>query len=175
VHDGHIWLRNGKDQVVCRVDEIRLRGPHNVANVLAARLSWPIRRVFHLEAIRKAITTFGGVEHRLELVATVNGVQYINDSIATAPERVTGRAELVYHEPLILLAGGRDKDMVWDEWANQVQQAGVRRWCCLGSWRKCWQKSRFSAQPRAVSEAQPSPCQRPTASRLTAQLCGWRR
>ena len=119
VHAGQIWLRNGKDQVVCTLDEIRLRGPHNVANVLAATLLADSAGI-PLEAIRKAITTFGGVEHRLELVGTVNGVQYINDSIATAPERVLA-ALSSYHEPLILLAGGRDKNMVWDEWVRQVK------------------------------------------------------
>ena len=120
VHEGQVWLRNGKDQVVCRVDEIKLRGAHNVANVLAAALLADSAGI-PLDAIRKAIMTFGGVEHRLEFVATVQGVQYINDSIATAPERVMAALN-AYHEPLILLAGGRDKDMVWDEWVNRVQQ-----------------------------------------------------
>lgn len=120
VHEGQVWLRNGKDQVVCNVDEIRLRGAHNIANVLAAALLADSAGV-PLDAIRKAITTFGGVEHRLEFVAAVNGVQYINDSIATAPERVMAALN-AYHEPLILLAGGRDKDMVWDEWVSRVQQ-----------------------------------------------------
>lgn len=120
VHEGQVWLRNGKDQVVCSVDEIRLRGAHNVANVLAAALLADSAGI-PLDAIRKAITTFGGVEHRLEFVAALNEVQYINDSIATAPERVMAALN-AYHEPLILLAGGRDKDMVWDEWVSRVQQ-----------------------------------------------------
>ncbi len=118
VHEGRIWLRNGKDQVVCHVDEIRLRGPHNVANVLAATLLADSAGI-PLDAIRKAIMTFGGVEHRLEPVAMVNGVQFINDSIATAPERVLAALHS-FTEPLILLAGGRDKEMVWDEWSRQV-------------------------------------------------------
>jgi UDP-N-acetylmuramoylalanine--D-glutamate ligase len=61
------------------------------------------------------------VPHRLETVRELDGVKYINDSIATAPERALA-ALAAYDEPLILLAGGRDKDMVWDEWARQVAQ-----------------------------------------------------
>lgn len=118
VHEGQIWLRNGKDQPVCHLDEIKLPGAHNVANVLAATLLADSAGI-PLDAIRKAIMSFGGVEHRLELVDTVNGVQYINDSIATAPERVLAALN-AYQEPLILLAGGRDKDMIWDEWTKQV-------------------------------------------------------
>ncbi|HQF71422.1 MAG TPA: cyanophycin synthetase, partial [Promineifilum sp.] len=64
---------------------------------------------------------FAGVPHRLETVRELDGVKYINDSIATAPERVLA-ALAAYDEPIILLAGGRDKDMVWDEWARQVAQ-----------------------------------------------------
>ena len=59
--------------------------------------------------------------HRLETVRELDGVKYINDSIATAPERALA-ALAAYDEPIILLAGGRDKDMVWDEWARHVAQ-----------------------------------------------------
>jgi UDP-N-acetylmuramoylalanine--D-glutamate ligase len=72
-----------------------------------------------VEAIRRAVTTFTGVEHRLEPVGMVDGVQYVNDSIATAPERAMA-ALRSFEEPVVLLAGGRDKDLVWDEWAREV-------------------------------------------------------
>jgi len=62
-----------------------------------------------------------GVEHRLEIVRRRDGVTWVNDSIATAPERALA-ALAAYDEPIILLAGGRDKNMVWDEWARQVGQ-----------------------------------------------------
>jgi UDP-N-acetylmuramoylalanine--D-glutamate ligase len=56
----------------------------------------------------------------LELVRVLNDVQYINDSIATAPERALAAIN-AFSEPLILLAGGKDKDMVWDAWAERVR------------------------------------------------------
>jgi UDP-N-acetylmuramoylalanine--D-glutamate ligase len=67
-----------------------------------------------VEAMRAAVESFAGVEHRLETVAMIEGVTWVNDSIATAPERVIA-ALRSYAEPLVLLAGGRDKKLPWDE------------------------------------------------------------
>lgn len=120
VHDGHIWLRNGKDVPVMPVSDIQLRGSHNVLNVLAA-VTLADSVGIDPDAMAQAIRTFRGVEHRLELVATKAGVQWINDSIATAPERALA-ALRAFDEPLVLLAGGKDKDMVWDTWAQTVRQ-----------------------------------------------------
>ncbi len=118
VRDGHIWLRNGHETAVCPLGDIQLRGQHNVLNVLAA-VTLADSVGIPTEAMQQAIRTFRGVEHRLELVRTLNGVRYVNDSIATAPERALA-ALAAFDEPLILLAGGRDKDMQWDEWTQQV-------------------------------------------------------
>ena len=119
VHNGYIYLRDGsRETAVCTLDDIQLRGRHNVRNVLAAITLADSVGVDH-QAMRQAIRTFHGVEHRLERVAVIDGVTYINDSIATAPERAIA-ALSAFDEPLILLAGGRDKDMVWEDWANWV-------------------------------------------------------
>lgn len=118
VRDDHVWLRNGQESPVCRLNRIRLRGRHNLLNVLAA-VTLADSAGVPPEAMEKAIVTFRGVEHRLELVRTVGGVQYINDSIATAPERAMAAIDS-FDEPLVLLAGGRDKDLEWDEWAQRV-------------------------------------------------------
>lgn len=119
VHDGHIWLSDGHDaRPLCRVNESHLIGPHNVLNVLAAVTLADSAGIPH-EAIVQGIRFFDGVPHRLEMVRKFDGVQYINDSIATAPERALA-ALAAFDEPIILLAGGRDKDMIWDEWARQV-------------------------------------------------------
>jgi UDP-N-acetylmuramoylalanine--D-glutamate ligase len=98
--------------------EIPLRGRHNVANVLAAVTLADAVGVSPA-AMAEAIRTFGGVEHRLERVATGDDVLWINDSIATAPERALA-ALAAFDEEIVLLAGGKDKDMVWDEWARRV-------------------------------------------------------
>lgn len=118
VHEGMIWLRNGHETAVCSVDEVKLRGHHNLYNVCAA-VALADTAGIPPEAMREAIRTFTGVEHRLELVRELNSIRYINDSIATAPERALA-ALAAYSEPVILLAGGKDKDMEWDTWAQTV-------------------------------------------------------
>jgi len=119
VHDGQIWLSGPRgSRALCPAADIRLRGAHNVLNVLAAAALAESAGLPD-EAIIAGIRTFSGVPHRLELVRELDGVQYINDSIATAPERALA-ALAAFDEPIILLAGGRDKDMVWDEWARTV-------------------------------------------------------
>ncbi len=120
VHDGYIWLRNGKDVPVMPVADVRLRGEHNILNVLAA-LTLADSVGIDPQAMVQAVKTFQGVEHRLELVQTRNGVQWINDSIATAPERAMA-ALASFNEPIILLAGGKDKEMIWDDWAHTVRK-----------------------------------------------------
>ncbi|WP_420641863.1 UDP-N-acetylmuramoyl-L-alanine--D-glutamate ligase [Candidatus Leptofilum sp.] len=120
VKDGRIVIRNGAEKAVCRVDEVQLRGRHNLLNVLAATTLADSAGI-PAEAIAQAIRTFTGVEHRLELVRTRRGVQWINDSIATAPERAMAAVN-AFSEPLILLAGGKDKAMEWEVWAEEVTQ-----------------------------------------------------
>jgi UDP-N-acetylmuramoylalanine--D-glutamate ligase len=102
-------------QVVCPRGAIRLRGDHNVLNVLAACAVANAAGI-PVEFMRAAIESFTGVEHRQEPVAVIGGVTWVNDSIATAPERVAA-ALRSYSEPVVLLAGGRDKKLPWDELA----------------------------------------------------------
>ena len=105
--------------VVCEREEIPLRGDHNALNVLAAcaisgSMGLAIDRPGVMpEMMREAIRAFEPVEHRLETVRALNGVTWVNDSIATAPER-TLAALASYDEPLVLLIGGADKDLPWE-------------------------------------------------------------
>ena len=108
----------GREDVVCQTDEIGLRGDHNVLNVLAACAICAIEEV-PLAAMRESIRSFSGVEHRLELVGSVSGVRYYDDSIATAPERVVAALHS-FNAPIILLAGGRDKDLPWEGFASET-------------------------------------------------------
>jgi UDP-N-acetylmuramoylalanine--D-glutamate ligase len=121
LHGETLVLRwGGQEQPLCTTGEIKLRGAHNVANTLAAACCARAGGV-SVEAIRHVATTFTGVDHRLEVVRTWRGALYINDSIATSPERAMA-ALRAYREPLVLLAGGRDKHLPWDEWAELVQE-----------------------------------------------------
>jgi UDP-N-acetylmuramoylalanine--D-glutamate ligase len=103
---------NGETQVVVDRSEVLLRGAHNVLNVLAACAIAGAAGV-GVEAMRTAIRGFRGVAHRMEIVRVLNGVTWINDSIATAPERVLAGVNS-YDEPLVLLLGGRDKNLPWE-------------------------------------------------------------
>lgn len=115
-----IWRRPGlPDAAVCRADEVRLRGRHNLANILAA-ICLAGAAGAAVEAMRAVATSFGGVEHRLEIVRQRCGVTWINDSIATAPER-TAAALRSFDEPLVVLLGGRDKHLPWDECAAELR------------------------------------------------------
>lgn len=105
--------------VLLEKHEIPLRGDHNVLNVLAACATAGSlglatdRPGIEPQVMADVIRKFKPVAHRLELVREVNGVQYVNDSIATAPERLIA-ALYSFQEPLVVLIGGADKDLPWD-------------------------------------------------------------
>jgi len=121
--------KGGVDRVICQVAEVRLLGRHNLLNVLAACALAGLAGV-PVEAMRQVATTFTGVEHRLELVRELNDVRWYNDSIATAPERSLA-ALRSFDEPIVLLAGGRDKKLPWDEFAAETVRR-VRRLVTFG-------------------------------------------
>ena len=100
------------------VSDVPLRGRHNLANVLAAMASTHAAAVDR-RAMRAAVKAFKGVPHRLQKVAERDGVQFVDDSIATAPERSMA-ALRAYDEPLVLVAGGRDKHLPMQDWANLI-------------------------------------------------------
>lgn len=103
---------------VLPLDEISLLGQHSVSNVLAATAVGLLLGIDG-EAIRAAVRDFPGVEHRLELVATIDGVRYINDSQGTQPDAVIA-AIRSFAEPLVLIAGGRSKGVSLDDLAREV-------------------------------------------------------
>ncbi|MBN1937593.1 MAG: UDP-N-acetylmuramoyl-L-alanine--D-glutamate ligase [Anaerolineae bacterium] len=115
-----VWHWAGQEQSICHVADLKLRGRHNVANTLAAcAISGAAGAT--AEAMRRVATTFAGVLHRLELVAEIDGVRWYNDSIATAPERMAAALN-AFDEPLVLLAGGRDKHLPWAEAADLIRR-----------------------------------------------------
>ncbi len=112
------WRQGSVDTKIVDLDEIPLRGPHNVQNVLAAVA---VARAAGLppEAITSAIREFEPVEHRLEFVTTVDGASYYNDTIATTPER-TLAALASFDERIVLLLGGREKHLPLEDFAEQA-------------------------------------------------------
>jgi UDP-N-acetylmuramoylalanine--D-glutamate ligase len=114
--DRLVWRREGlPDADICRTRDVRLRGRHNVANILAACCVAGAAGA-DAGAMAEVATTFGGVEHRLEIVRERNGITWVNDSIATTPERAIAALQS-FDEPVVLLVGGRDKHLPWDKFA----------------------------------------------------------
>ncbi len=111
------WRRQGEDHLIMPAAEVPLRGRHNVENVLAAAAAAGAAGIT-MAAVRAAVRSFHAVPHRLEPVGDVHGVTYINDSIATAPERTLAGMRS-FHEPLVLLLGGRDKKLPLEELAAE--------------------------------------------------------
>jgi UDP-N-acetylmuramoylalanine--D-glutamate ligase len=109
---------DARTNVVCKIDAVRLRGRHNLLNVLAA-CAIGAAAGLSPEALDAGIRTFTGLPHRLEIVRQVRGVEWVNDSIATAPERAVAAIQS-FDQPLVLLAGGRDKDLPWDRLAALI-------------------------------------------------------
>ena len=91
------------------VGELAIPGAHNVANALAAIA---VGLLFGMapDAIRAAAAGFSGVEHRLETVGVIRGVRFVNDSQGTQPDAVIA-ALRAFEAPVVLIAGGRDKDV----------------------------------------------------------------
>ena len=117
--DGTVyWRRDGRTEVVLDAAEVPLRGFHNVANVTGAAAIAAACDIGP-EPVAAAVRAFKAPEHRLEFVASVGGVAYYNDSIATAPER-TLAALNSFEEPIVLLLGGRDKKLPLDEMLVEI-------------------------------------------------------
>jgi len=110
----------GQVAKVIKSELINLRGVHNLYNVLAA-IAVSAAASFSLQAMYDGIVAFQGVPHRLEFVREYNGAAWYNDSIATAPERTLAAIQS-FEEPIVLLAGGRDKDLPWDKLAALIRE-----------------------------------------------------
>ena len=100
------------------VSSIHLRGEHNLLNTLAA-CAIAVAADLPLESMINGVEALSGVDHRLEYIRTWKGADWYNDSIATAPGRSIAAINS-FQEPLVLLAGGRDKDLPWQDFARLV-------------------------------------------------------
>lgn len=112
LEDGVIWYaEDGNRRKIMDASDIKIPGRHNIANYMAA-ICLTHGKVSFDDVIAVA-RSFGGVEHRLELVRTLNGVRYYNDSIASSPTR-TAAGLRSFDQKVILLVGGHDKKIPYD-------------------------------------------------------------
>ncbi len=114
------WWDGQAEMEILPLTHIHLRGAHNVQNVLAACAAG-ISAGLLPEHMQAALDGFSGVPHRLEFVGEWGGAAWYNDTIASAPERSMA-AIRSFDEPIVLLAGGRDKNLPWEDFAALVHQ-----------------------------------------------------
>lgn len=118
--DKIVYAEGGRRTEIIGKGELQLRGSHNLENVMAAAaaarelgLSW--------EEIAHVLREFPGVEHRQERVGTFDGILFINDSKGTNPD-ASEKALLAFDEPLVLIAGGKNKGLDFHEFMKLVRR-----------------------------------------------------
>lgn len=124
-----------KDDFICWSDgksrhklfaqgQLKLPGKHNLYNAMAACAIGATLDI-KPENMRQGISSIDSIPNRLELIKEKNGIRWINDSIATAPERVIAAIQAI-DAPLVLLLGGRDKDLPWQNLASLLDKVQPR-------------------------------------------------
>jgi len=124
-----ICAARGAEEEACKVSDIPLKGVHNLENVMASALAGSLAGVSG-QSIKEAIRGFKGLPHRCELVATIDGVEYIDDSKGTTVDS-TYRALESFEKPVILIAGGRDKNSDYSVMRDLVRKK-VKRLVLMG-------------------------------------------
>ena len=130
VRDGKIVIRLDKDEkTVCDAEELRIPGPHNLENALAAA-AIAFSRGVPAPVIRQALRTFPGVEHRIEFTRELDGVRYINDSKGTNVDS-TIKAIQSMKAPTALILGGYDKHVSFAPLAQEIAASPLIENCVL--------------------------------------------
>lgn len=112
-NEGKLYL---KEKEICSKDDIVIKGMHNVENYLAAFLA--VQNEVTIDTMKKVGMSFKGVAHRNELVREFKGVRYYNDSIGSSPTRTLATIS-VFDKPVILIAGGYDKNIPFEPLAEK--------------------------------------------------------
>ena len=120
---------NIKDQLTMSIHELALKGKHNTQNSLAAGIAGRLVEI-RKSVVRESLEDFENVEHRLEFVAKVNGIEFINDSKATNINSTWYALETM-ENPVVWVMGGVDKGNDYSELSNLVKDK-VKAIICLG-------------------------------------------
>lgn len=121
IKDGAIVLNwNGETTMVCPLADLQIKGNHNVENALAA-CSVAFLAGVKVADMRAVLSSFGGVEHRIEPVRELDGVGYYNDSKATNPESSIKALE-AFSDGIVLIAGGHDKMTDLTEFMTKIKE-----------------------------------------------------
>lgn len=110
------------EHIICGTAELKLLGEHNWQNVCAAvTAAWQVTQ--DVDAIRSVLTTFTGLEHRLEFVRELGGISYYNDSYGTSPETAIA-AIRAFKQPVVIILGGQGKGIGFEKLAGVLKSAG---------------------------------------------------
>lgn len=118
-----ISVEHGAEHIVMDLSGIRLRGEHNKENVATAYSA--VKDLVSDSVFAETVREFGGVEHRIEFVRSLDGVAYYNDSIASSPTRTIAGLRS-FNEPIVLIAGGYDKKISYAPLAPEIVSNGVK-------------------------------------------------
>lgn len=118
--DNNIIINIDKKIKLLNKDELSLPGNHNLENCMAAAAIAYVSNI-DIDVIREVLKTFAGVEHRQEFVRNLNGIMFVNDSKATNPDSSIKAIES-YNRPIILIAGGMDKQSSFDEFLDAAKE-----------------------------------------------------
>ncbi len=155
-------------QEICTTEEIKLLGAHNWQNVCAAvTVVWQAG-VHDIPAIHSVLTSFGGLEHRLELVREFESVSYYDDSFGTTPETAIVALQ-AFAEPKVAILGGSDKGATYDELARVVAGANVRHAILIGDQASRIQQALEAAGYHTFSQGGQTMPEIVSAARATAQ------
>lgn len=108
---------NGKEEKICSISDVKLVGVHNLANICAA--SCAVNGLVSNNDIKDVVSTFNGVEHRMELTRIKNDITWYNDSIGTSPTRTIAGLKS-FKQKVILIAGGYDKKIPYEPLAPYI-------------------------------------------------------
>lgn len=152
--DGLIYIaEHGIGRPLMRIEEIRMPGAHNIANVMMAAAI--VRGLCQDVDIRKVAHNFSGVPHRIEYICTRNDVKYYNDSIASSPTRTIAGLRS-FSQKVILIAGGYDKQIPYDALGIPICKH-VKTLILTGATatkiRECVEKSEYSEKPPILETA----------------------
>ncbi len=131
VKDGEVFLKwNGTVSSICRESDIQLIGMHNLENIACSALVGILSGA-SIESIQSAVRAFKGLEHRLELVRTLDGIAYYDDSFSTVPETAIAAIQS-FKQPLILIVGGSEKRSDYTELGKEITQSNIRALIVIG-------------------------------------------
>lgn len=129
LQDGHIHITTNRSTFSMSIIELALKGKHNVYNSMAAGIAARVLDI-RKDVVRESLIDFQNVEHRLEHVATVHGVEFINDSKATNVNSVWYALESM-DKPVVWVAGGQDKGNDYSSLMSLVKEK-VKAIVCMG-------------------------------------------